>query len=179
MEKTIEQRAAQTILEESIGKLTLDGKTYDIPAPTTATLIMVSGLISELPELDLSLPEQELPGEMLHKAKDCGAVAKIAAAFILGAKKTRQAECQNWFTRLRRNKRIPRLDELADKLMLNCTPTQLRNLLTSIFSVSGIDDFFIITTSLRTRNLLAATRTEVGKTTASGLSSAVGQNTSK
>lgn len=69
--QTIERRAAQTILEESVGQIIIDGHTYEAPAPTTGTLVMVSALISELPDIDLTLPDDELPGEMLHKAKDC------------------------------------------------------------------------------------------------------------
>lgn len=93
--QTIERRAAQTILEESVGQIIIDGHTYEVPAPTTGTLVMVSALISELPDIDLTLPDDELPGEMLHKAKDCRAVADIAATLILGAKKSKRGAAAN------------------------------------------------------------------------------------
>jgi hypothetical protein len=175
--QTIERRAAQTILEESVGQIIIDGHTYEVPAPTTGTLVMVSALISELPDIDLTLPDDELPGEMLHKAKDCRAVADIVATLILGAKKIKAGRRRKW--KIGKKPAEPTVDGLAEKILLNCTASQLRRLLTHLLAASGIDDFFIITTSLRTRNLLAATRTEVGKTTVSGPSSAAGQNISK
>ena len=67
--KTIEQQVADTILQQPTDEITIGGRTYPIGQPTPATLIMVSGLVSQLPEMD---PKSDnILVEVLAKAKDC------------------------------------------------------------------------------------------------------------
>ncbi|MCC8155482.1 MAG: hypothetical protein LIP01_15645 [Tannerellaceae bacterium] len=48
MAKTIESKVADTILERKM-KLEIGGKYYEVAPPTTATLILVSELVAQLP----------------------------------------------------------------------------------------------------------------------------------
>ena len=68
MEKTIEEKVAQTILQQS-EEMTIGGKTYTIAPPSVATLILVSGGVSRLPHHHLD--EDKEIEETLTEAKDC------------------------------------------------------------------------------------------------------------
>ncbi len=85
-----EQNAARTILGQSVGQVNVDGRTYDIPAPTTATLIMVSALAAELPEFATSIPKEDIVPTVLRTARHCNALGQIAAVLVLGAKRIRE-----------------------------------------------------------------------------------------
>lgn len=175
---TTEQKVATTILEEPIGEVTIEGKTYSIPAPTTATLIMVSGLISELPEFDVTQSNEQLYLEILSKAKDGKALGQIAATLILGAKRIK-AQNPIWRRIFSRQKAEYRVKNLAAKILNNSTPKALRELIQALIAESGITDFFLLTTSLHAKSITRPTR-EVGETTtASGPSSEAGPNIGK
>lgn len=192
MEKpTIEQQAAATILEKPIGEVTMAGKKYQIAPPTTATLIMVSGLISELPQIDPDTPDTQVLPAILEAAKDCGTLGQIAATIILGAKRIKEHPMttidtydveRKWSWRhLRRVEKITKTtlpaferDHLAGIILDEMTPAELHEFIMATLSEANLADFFVLTTSLRTKSLL--TRTEVGETTASGLSSEAGLN---
>ncbi len=165
MEQTTEQKVAKTILQRPIGTLTIDGATYEIPAPTTATLIAISGLISYLPEFDTNQSDDELVAAMLEKAKDCRPLGQIAATLILGAKRIKEEKRKWW--QFWKSRHPLEIDMLTDRILDNCTAGQLRELVFDIFKEAEFVDFFVLTTSLRTKNILTPTR-EVGKTTASG-----------
>lgn len=171
---TTEQKVAATILEEPIGEVTIEGKTYSIPAPTTATLIMVSGLISELPEYDISQPDSQLYLEVLSKAKDGQALGQIAATLILGAKRIK-ARKSIW--RLFARRKQTAQNRLAREILNNCTPGVLRELIEGIMNEAGISDFFLLTTSLHAKSTTRPTR-EV-EATASGPSSEAGPSIGK
>lgn len=165
MEQTIEQRVAKTILQRPIGSLTIDGATYEIPAPTTATLIGISGLISQLPEFDSSQSDEELTADMLEKAKHCRPLGQIAAILILGAKRIKEHK-RKWWEFWKRHQPLE-VDTLTDRILDNCTASQLREVIFDILKEAELADFFVLTTSLRTKSILTPTR-EVEKTTVSG-----------
>lgn len=181
MTQTIESKVAITILEEHIGEITLDGKAYTIPAPTTATIIAASALISTLPEFDLTVRDEELPAEVLKHGAHGKTLAQIAATLMLGAKRIKErhiVEVQTGTERrwsLRHFKRIEKpitthkteLVALTEKILDNCTTAQLREITFALIKEGGLDDFFILTTSLHAKNQLTPTR-EVDKTTAYG-----------
>lgn len=186
---TIEQKVAMTILEEPIGEITIDGQTYQIPAPTTGTLMAVSGLVSRLPQFDITVSDAELAAEVLSHADGAATLARIAATLMLGAK--RIAEQRTVTIPLPEKKRRwwpwktkPRfkieneLEYLTKRILENFTAEQLRELTFAIVHEAGLDDFFVLTTSLSTKNLLAPTR-EVDETTVHGASSSDGRSTSK
>lgn len=181
MTDTIESRVAMTILEEPIGEITLDGKTYQIPAPTTATIIAASALISHLPEFDLGVPDEQLPAEVLKHGAAGTVLAEIAATLMLGAKRIKEKHIVEVQTGTKRRwswRRFKFIEEpiteskteiayLTQKVLDNCTTGQLRELTFAVFKEGGLDDFFILTTSLHARNTLQPTR-EATTTTAYG-----------
>lgn len=50
-EQTIESKVASAILERPVASIELDGVKYDIAPPSIATLILVSEIVSTLPEM--------------------------------------------------------------------------------------------------------------------------------
>lgn len=181
MKQTIESRVAMTILEEHIGEIVLDGKTYNIPAPTTATIIAASALISTLPEFDLTVRDEELPAEVLKYGEHGKTLAQIAATLMLGAKRIKERHTveiqtgteRRWSWRHFKHIDIPVTSHkaefalLTEKILDNCTTARLREITFALIEQGGLDDFFILTTSLRARNQLTPTR-GVDKTTAYG-----------
>lgn len=153
MTDTLEKRVAMTILEKPVGEFILAGKTYSIPAPTTATMVAVSGLISELPQIDLDVPERELTAEGFRHGGAGLTLARIAATFILGARKPGIGRRIRDFIGRR-----PSMDRLTRLIAENMTYRQLRELLFPLIADAGMLDFFVITTSLRGGNLLKPTR---------------------
>lgn len=191
--KTIEQSVADTILGNPIGTVTIDGKDYRVAPPTTATLIMVSALISQLPEIDPATPREKIIPTLMEAATDCEVLGKIAATLILGAKRIKQQPIttiaipgveRRWsWKRLRKvdkptTKLTPifEIDYIAEKVLENMHPGELHEFISTTLTEAHLADFFVLTTSLRTKSLLTPTR-EVGKTTAYGLQSEAGQNT--
>ena len=166
---TIESRAADTILENKIGTVEIDGVKYDIAPPTVATLILVSQIISRLPVVE-RVTGAAVVNAVLHHAKDFDALGELAAVMILGAKNlTEKREVvtypRKWFG-LRRVKHvreeiIDRKSILAERIMLTLSPTELHNLIISRLNNLDIPSFFVITTSLSEANMLKPTR-EVG-----------------
>ena len=165
----IESRAADTILENKIGTVEIDGVKYDIAPPTVATLILVSQIISRLPVVE-RVTGAAVVNAVLHHAKDFDALGELAAVMILGAKNlTEKREVvtytRKWFG-LRRVKHvreeiIDRKSILAERIMLTLSPTELHNLIISRLNNLDIPSFFVITTSLSEANMLKPTR-EVG-----------------
>lgn len=190
---TIEQSVADTILGNPIGTMTIDGKTYTIESPTTATLIMVSALISQLPEIAPNTPRDNIIPTLLAAATDCEVLGKIAATLILGAKriklqpittvKTPGIERRWSWRRLRKidtptttQTPIFEVDYVANKILESMNPGELHEFISNTLAEAHLADFFVLTTSLRTKSILTPTR-EVGETTAYGLQSEAGQNT--
>lgn len=178
-----------TILEEPIGEITIDGKTYQIPAPTTGTLMAVSALVSRLPKFDISVPDAELAAEVLSHAEGAATLARIAATLLLGAKRIAARQIVNipipkkkhwwhpWLAKTR-YRTENELDYLTKRILENFTAAKLRELIFAVVHEAGLDDFFVLTTSLTTKNLLIPTR-GVDETTARGASSLDGLSTSK
>lgn len=178
MTQTIEQTVAITVLEQHIGELVVDGESYKIPAPTTATLIAVSGLISQLPVIATDISDDQLLAEVLASASRCGVIGHIAATLVLGAKRiakdVKVADGKRKYPWQRR-KTISEVDKLAGQLLEGCTATQMLDIVNAVLREAGIANFFVLTTFLRAKNLLSPTR-EVA-TTQSGHSSSAGPNT--
>ena len=181
---TLERKVAITILEEPIGEIAIGDDIYRVPAPTTATLIAVSALISELPELDLTVADDFLAAEVLSHAGAGRTLARIAATLMLGAKRIREereievedrSETGNALRRCRgrlawfrpKTWRVKELDYVSNLLEESCTHGKLREIIYTLIKESGLDDFFYLTTSLRAKNLLQRTR-EVENQTVSG-----------
>lgn len=189
MSSTIEQKAGATILQEPIASVTIAGKTYQVPPPTIATLIMVSSLISELPEINPDTPTVEILPTILEAAKDCGSLGQIAATIILGAKRIKQYPmttvdtyniARKWsWKHCRRIEKVVSTtvgvferDYIAEHILQEMTPAELHEFVMAALAEAHLADFFVLTTSLHTKSLLK--RTEVEETTVSGPSSEAG-----
>lgn len=169
MEKEhIEQQVAETILQKTI-EVHVGDMVYEAAPASTATLILVSGLVSQLPIVQLS--EDNVMIETLSIAQDCRVLGDILAVLILGAKglkETREVIEPKLFGLWSKKKTvvIDKQAELADILLKELSPRNLNSLLVELLTSMEIADFFGLITSLLEVNLLRQTR-EVG-TTVSG-----------
>lgn len=154
MEKeSIEGRAAATLLQRT-DEIQVAGCTFEVCQPTPATLIMVSGLVGEMPHINTN-PENVVY-EVLRSAKDCLILGKIAAVLVLGAKRVKQRRRKK--SGLFGLKTALEVDWLADALLHEYTTKQLAELITGRLGEMQIGDFFGITASLFAVNLLKSTK---------------------
>ena len=175
MEKTIEEQAAQTILQEP-EEITVGGKNYTMAPPSVATLILVSALVSRLPHLHLN--DKKVIEETLAVAKDCQVLGDIAATLILGAKHVNDIE----ETRHKRKRRHlwglfcttettitteTKKERLSRELLEDTTPRELHNIIAQSLLKMQVGDFFGLTTFLTEINLMRQTKVETA-VTASG-----------
>lgn len=171
MEKTIESKTAETILERK-KQITIGDQTYEVAPPTMATLILVSELVSQLPQT--TMDPANILTETLRVAKDCRILGDIIAVLILGEEninpELKPPRKTPWWA-LSRDQEVktnPR-EELAAKILKTLGPKRTKEIAVEILKGMEIADFFGLTTSLIEVNLTQKTR-EVEKTTASGQS---------
>ena len=168
--KTIEQKTAAAILEKPV-EIVIGGKTYQAAPPSTATLILVSEAVSQLPKI--ALDAEKIVEETLSVAKDCRILGEIVAILILGAKniteikKTPQIKEKRYLWGLIRVKKtveveevINRKEALAREVLEELSPRELNNTVTSLLSSMNIADFFGLTTFLTEVNLLHQRKVE-------------------
>lgn len=167
--ETIENKVARAILQKQ-GSIEVDGVTYTIEQPTTATLIEISALASELPNFDLNVTL----GSVILSAKECVQLGKIAAMLILGAKRVREKyiiaveetqDCKVWSWKKMRNvhkvtkvtKNVLEYEHLASCL-LDMPIAELQVIINARLADMNIADFFQITTSLKGLNVAKSTK---------------------
>ena len=156
MKKTIESKTADTILEKK-REITINGKVYQVSPPSTATLIEVSGLVAQLPQINLN--PNDMISECVMVAKDCRVLGDIIAVMILGEGNYIEKKLFGLIS-------INRRAELT-KEALRMNPTKLGQAVYQLLGGLEIAAFFSITTSLIEINLTRPTK-EVVETTASG-----------
>lgn len=147
--KTIEEKVADTLLERTT-TIELGGRKVTIQPPTTATLIMASEQISQLPTMD----GENIVGEVLSKAKDARAIGKAFAIMLIGAKRVKA--CKK--VRIGLFKRISEVEWLTDYLLENLTIEELARLMSERLTQMQLGDFFAITTSLSAANVIKPTK---------------------
>lgn len=168
---TIEQKVSREILQKP-EEIKVGGRTYLFYPPSTATLIMASEAVSELPKLELD--KENIVSETLRVAKDCRKIGEILAIFLLGAKRIREEEktAQNgWKGLIRRlfgRGRHNAVDELASRLLEELSPKELQSLTVQLITRMQTIDFFGLITFLIESNMTRPTK--VIETTASGRS---------
>lgn len=172
MPENIEQKVAETILQKQ-QEITIGGETYQVAPPTTATLILASEYISQLPAIKLD--SNNILIETLYIAKDCHVLGDIVAILILGKKGLREERTINSDKEIVKTKmfglvttkEIIKVEEkiiinhqeiLAQKLLDEIPPHELNNLMAVLLRKMQISDFFGLTTSLIEINLLRQTR---------------------
>lgn len=163
---TIESQVASAILERSVGSIEIEGKTYEIGAPSTATLIIVSEFVAKLPIVE-KVPNTEIINSVLHYARDYRPLGDIAAVLILGAKNLIEErvivqEKRGLFGLIRRKTetkiKVDKKTELAKVILENVRPTILFDIVIRRLNDMEIASFFAITTSLSEVNILKPTR---------------------
>jgi len=173
---TIESKVAGAILQTP-EEIKVGDKIYQFYPPSTATLILVSEAISQMPQIKLE--NEKVVEDSLYAARYCRVLGEIVAIFILGAKhltetvKVRQTKEKRILWGLIRYKRdeeveqiIDHKQELADALLEDLTPRELHTLTSQLLMKMQFADFFGLTTFLIDVNLLRQTKVE--KTTAFG-----------
>lgn len=162
----IETKAANTVLQKPI-EVSIGGKQYSVPAPTLATLILISESVSRLPSIDRKDPVRS----SLAYAKNAPLIAEIVAIAVLGAKNLSEVvESTQTITKrylwglIRRDKEInvrqtiDRKAELAKCILETLTPRDTYQTLLNILGTMQLGDFFGLTTFLTEINLLRQTK---------------------
>ena len=141
-------KVSDTLLSGGVS-LSLMGEEVTAPAPTLATWVEVSGLLSQIRDL----PEDEVSlFNILEMGEDAAVYAKILASFLVG---------------VRRDNAKERLTK-ADRLMYKLSVKELSAAFFSILEQSNIQELFMLTTSLKQMRLTKPTREVVDETTALG-----------
>ena len=141
-------KVSDTLLSGGVS-LSLQGEEVTAPAPTLATWVEVSGLVSQL----RVLPEDEVSlFNILTMGEDAAVYAKILASFLVGVRRDNAKE--------RKVK--------ADELMYRLSVKELSAAFFSILEQSNIQELFMLTTSLKQMRLTKPTREVVDETTALG-----------
>jgi hypothetical protein len=163
---TIESRVASAILERSTGSIEIEGNTYEIGAPSTATLILVSELVATLPIVE-KVPKTEMVNSVLHYARFYRPLGDIAAVLILGAKNLTEErievrEERRLFGLIRQKTEtkvvVDKKAELSKLILDNVRPTILFDVVVQRLQDTEIGSFFAITTSLSEANILKPTK---------------------
>lgn len=141
-------KVSDTLLSGGVS-LSLLGEEVTAPAPTLATWVEVSGLLSQIRDL----PEDEVSlFNILEMGEDAAVYAKILASFLVGVRRDNAKE------------RLIKADELMYKLSVK----ELSAAFLSILEQSNIQELFMLTTSLKQMRLTKPTREVVDETTALG-----------
>lgn len=170
---SLEKKVADAILERSTDIITIDGREYPIGPPTAGTLILVSELVADMPEI-VEKPENYYH-EVLRVARDVSVLGRIVATLILGAKRIKEqrkviaessVEQKRWSWRKFRKvsimttekKEILEIDYLAGRLLDEVTNETLLKIVAKRLGMLQVKDFFELTTFLSVANRLKATR---------------------
>ena len=165
MARTIEQVVAAAILEKATTEIEIGDKVYKIADPTTATLILVSELISTLPVVE-KVPNEQKVYSVLHYAKDYKPLGDICAILILGAKGlTEEKEIIEekrilglFKRRTTRKVMVDKQAELSQLILDYVRPSVIFDCIVSRLQDMEIGSFFAITTSLSEANILKPTK---------------------
>lgn len=173
MERTIEQRVAAAILEKATDSIEIGGEVYPLGDPCTATLILVSELISTMPVVE-KVPKEQIVYSVLHHAKDFKSLPELCAILILGAGHlTEDIEVEKEiveyerFLGVFRRKRVKTVTEtvtvdkkasLAREISLNVSPSVIFDCIIGRLQDMEVGHFFSIITSLSEANMLRPTR---------------------
>lgn len=161
--KKAESKVAETILQKT-QEVTIGNQTYLVAPPSTATLILVSELVAQMPQIELNT--QEIMSESLRIAKDCKVLGDIVAVLILGAKNiTKQMVKVRMY---RFFGLIPCFEEveidnqkiLAKEILEDVPPIELNTIVQKL--LSGLDTafFFSVSSFLIGVNLTKPTKQE-------------------
>lgn len=149
---TIESKSSKTILEEPT-EYTIQGVAIKAAPPSTATLIKVSELVSQMPEVKTDV--EQMIYEALRVARKCRIIGKIAAYLLLGVKGEQTIRERSVLGLFSLKKKID-AEELA-YLIIHEPPSVLSQIIVERLNALEVSDFFGITTSLAEVNILKPT----------------------
>lgn len=154
---TTEEQVASSILQQKDQTIEIGGKTYRFGKPSVATIIMVSGLISRLPDVNTDITDAELTEEVLRTAKHSKVLGEIVATLILGAKRVMEIrESKGHWWQRRKNE----YDRLSRDVLLECDAKELSKLVIENLTNLHLGNFFAITASLAGANATKPTKDE-------------------
>lgn len=162
MKKRIERKTADAVLQKSY-EVEIGGQSYEVAPPSIATLILVSEIVSEMPEMDM---EMNALSWSLKYAKDCKFLGDIIATLMLGAKKINEERKEpifSLFKRLKRKRRLNVREELSKRILEELTPEEVAALAGKLLERMEIGSFFFTINFLREANILKATTTASGQ----------------
>lgn len=164
---SVETKVKDAVLQES-RKVKVGDREYDAPVPTLGTLLMVSSLISKIPDI----PDSNSTAVVVGSASCSDAIAEIAATLILGAKSIKKAGNRPFRKLLAAITHSPTpLDALKEDILDNYSAHDALDLILSLLGNARLPDFFVLTTFLREASLTKPTKVVKTKTTARGRSS--------
>lgn len=149
--KTIEQQTADTILQRP-ETLTIGERTFNVPKPTTAALIMASAAASKLPRVSLQGGE-DLVSEVLRVGRDCAPIGEVLACLITDTRGSMSSgEAHKQYEE--------RLKETTAALLEEGSPSELMRAAALLLNTSDVSNFFGLTTFLVEVNLTKATKVD-------------------
>ena len=154
MAKTIEQKVADTILQETF-TIQIGAKQYNVQPISYGTLIRISGIISTLPTV--SDNENIFAGALKYGAH-ADKLAEIVALCILNRRNT-SARYSRRYNPLKPRLVTPGLQEVKQEILYNCTIGQVGEIIRTLFNKMELADFFGVMVSLSGVNLTAETAT--------------------
>ena len=163
MSAEVQAKVADTIMQRP-SEVRLGGKVYRVAPPSIGTLILVSDMISRLPEETPTRKGREKE-DILAVAKDFELVPEILAALILGAKEINYTG-KNFLVAKHRERKYNRL---VGKLRDTASPEEVAEVIIPMLDSLQLKDFFVVTTFLQGINLTKPTKVETEtEATASG-----------
>lgn len=153
--RTTEEQVASSVLQQKDQTIEIGGREYRFGKPSVATIIMVSGLISKLPEVNTDITDGELTEEVLKTARHSKVLGEIVATLILGAKRVmaiRESK-RHWWQR-----KDSEYDRLSRDVLLECDAKELSKLVIDNLTNLHLGNFFAITASLAGANATKPTK---------------------
>ena len=147
--KSTEQLVSDALLSGGVS-VTLGSKEYNAPAPTLATWIEVSALVTNLSDGDMG--DVSLY-HLMSLGTDAETYARILATFIAGVQKSNSKERES----------------LYQEIVHSASVQQVTEALYSILEIAKVQGLFMLTTSLKQTSITKPTMEVVNKTTAPGL----------
>lgn len=146
--KSTEQSVSDALLSGGVS-VTLGSKEYNAPAPTLATWIEVSALVTNLSDGEMGNVSLY---HLMSLGTDAETYARILATFIAGVQKSNSKEREN----------------LYQEIVHSASVQQVTEALYSILEIAKVQGLFMLTTSLKQTSITKPTREVVTETTAPG-----------
>lgn len=171
--ENLESKVADAILERTTDIITIDGRDYPIAPPTAGTLILVSELVADMP--DITEKPENYYQEVLRVARNVSVLGRIVATLILGAKRIKEQRTllvkapvkrMHWsWKKFRKISTTTKelvekleIDYIAERLIDEISNKTLLKIVVKRLGMMQVKDFFELTTFLSVANRLKPTR---------------------